>query len=271
VAGSLGADRLAAAAAVVAVARGHLERAVRRVTLERGYDPADFTLVAFGGAGGLHAADLARALGCPRVLIPRAAGVLSALGCLAADVRRDFGVAILEPATPDSSDALEPRFEELERKAARALADDGVAAARRHVTRTLALRYRGQSYEIEVPCTRKTDPVAAFHRAHAERYGYARPEADVEIVAARVAAIGIGHVPTLPDYRPKGEARVRERVAWIGGRRAEVQAWIWDALPIGHRGRGPALVFGDHATALVPPGWEWRVDPHGNVVLEAVE
>ncbi|HUF88976.1 MAG TPA: hydantoinase/oxoprolinase family protein [Gemmatimonadota bacterium] len=265
---TLGAGRRAAAGAVVAVARGHLERAVRRVTLERGHDPADFTLVAFGGAGGLHAAGLAAALGCRRVLVPRAAGVLSALGCLAAEVRRDFARAVLEPAEPGAGAALARRFADMEEEADRALAAEGVPPDRRRTVRSLAMRYRGQSYEVDVPSEAGADPVAAFHRAHAERYGHARPEAPVEIVAARVAAVGAGRTPALPEHRPAADRAPARRTAWIDGREVEAETWGWVDLPVGHAGSGPALVFDDHATALVPPGWRWRVDVHGNVVME---
>ena len=265
----LGAGRREAAGAIVAVARGHLERAVRRVTLERGHDPADFTLVAFGGAGGLHAASLAAALGCRRVLVPRAAGVLSALGCLAAEVRRDFARAVLEPAGPGSDTALARPFAEMEEEADRALAEEGVPPDRRRTSRSLAMRYRGQSYEVDVPSEPDADPVAAFHRAHAERYGHARPEAPVEVVAARVAAVGEGRPPALPAHRPATDRAPGRRSAWMEGSEVEAESWDWADLPVGHRGDGPALVFDDHATALVPPGWRWRVDALGNVVMEA--
>jgi N-methylhydantoinase A len=265
---SAGATPTATAAAVVAVSRGHLERAVRSVTLARGHDPADFTLVAFGGAGGLHAAELAAALGCRSVMIPRAAGVLSALGCLAADVRRDFSRAVLE-SIGSAQDLLERWFEPLSREADVALAAEGVPAGRRWTTRSLAMRYRGQSYELDVPADAVANLPAAFHALHAERYGYARPEAPVEIVAARVAAVGVGRPPTLPLHAPAGHAKPVRRTLRIAGAELAAESWIWATLPIGHAGIGPALISDDHATALVPPGWRWRVDAHGNLILDA--
>lgn len=265
----LGAGLRATAGATIAVARGHLERAVRRVTLERGHDPADFTLVAFGGAGGLHAAELAACLGCRSVLIPRAAGVLSALGCLAADVRRDFSRAVLEPATLIGSDRLARSFESMEREADLALAAEGVPPERRTTTRVLAMRYRGQSYEVEVAADGGGDPAARFHRLHLERYGHSRPDAPVEIVAARVAAVGSGRPPALPDHRPTGSGGPAVRVVWLDGEEVEAESWAWEDLPPGHEGRGAALVLGDHATALVPAGWRWRVDAFGNLILDA--
>jgi N-methylhydantoinase A/oxoprolinase/acetone carboxylase beta subunit len=264
----LGAGRREAAAAAVAVARGHLERAVRRVTLERGHDPADFTLVAFGGAGGLHAAELATALGCGRVMVPRMAGVLSALGCLAAEVRRDLSRAVLEPVTDQVGGRLTGWFEALERDADRALADEGVPAERRMISRSLAMRYRGQSYTVDVPADGERDLAAGFHRRYAEHYGYARPEAPVEIVAARVAGVGIGRQPTLPHHLPSGSGRPVGRVLWLEGEEVEVESWTWAELPPGHEGRGPSVIFDDHTTAVVAAGWRWRVDDFGNLILE---
>jgi N-methylhydantoinase A len=265
---SAGATPIATAAAVIAVSRGHLERAVRRVTLARGHDPADFTLVAFGGAGGLHAAGLAAALGCRSVMIPRAAGVLSALGCLAADVRRDFSRAVLEPAGSDET-RLERWFEPLAQEADAALAAEGIPPGRRRTTRSLAMRYRGQSYELDVPADAAVDLPAAFHSLHGERHGYARPEAPVEIVAARVAAVGIGRPPALPLHAPAGPPEPLRRTLRIAGEEVAAESWIWARLPIGYAGAGPTLISDDHATALVPPGWRWKVDAHGNLILAA--
>lgn len=267
-----GTPPLEAAAAIVAVARSHLERAVRRITLDRGHDPADFTLVAFGGAGGLHAAELAAGLGCGRVLIPRTAGVLSALGCLAADVRREFSRAVLETVGSAGWNRLAGWFEILEEEARLALVDEGVPPERRMTARLLDMRYRGQSYEVDVPvgdpAPDHVDATAAFHRRHRERYGYARPDAPVEVVVARVAAVGTGRPPSLPVHEPTGTEEPVQRSIWIDGEELEIESWLWAELPQGHAGRGPALVVDDHATALVPPGWSWNVDRFGNLLLE---
>ena len=257
------------AGAILTLARSHLERAVRRVTLERGHDPADFTLVAFGGAGGLHAAALASALGGRSVLIPRAAGVLSALGCLAADTRLDFGRTILERAEEWPVERLEEAFAGLEERAAEALDEEGVAPGARESRRALEMRYVGQSYETTVAWEGEEDPVEAFHRRHRDRYGYARPDAAVEIVAARLAAVGVTVAPGLPDHpaETSGEPERRE-IGLPDGERLEVEAWRWDDLAAGHASDRPAVVFGDHATAVIPPDWSWRVGRRGDLVLE---
>lgn len=258
-----------AALAIVSLARSSLERAVRKVTLERGHDPADFTLVAFGGAGGLHAAALAASLGGREVLVPRAAGVLSALGCLAADVRLDDARALLEPAGAWPAERLATALDEMEAEADRGLEGEGVEPAARSLRATLAMRYRGQSYETVVPWERGVDPIAAFHSAHRARYGYARPEAPTEIVALRVAALGSTAAPRLPDHRPEPGGRpTRRPVAIPGEGTVDVAWWAWSALPAGHESDEPAVVLGDHATALVPPGWWWRVGRRGDLILE---
>jgi N-methylhydantoinase A len=266
----LDADPAEAAMAILALARSHLERAVRRVTLERGYEPAHFTLVAYGGAGGLHAAELAAALRAGRILVPRAAGVLSALGCLAADTRLDFARAVLAPTEGWEEWGLEALFDEMEEEARRTLEREGVPPARRTVSRALAMRYRGQSYEVEVPVPAAAGGLARdFHDHHERRYGYARPDAPTEIVAARVVAIGATRAPRLPDHAPAGPSRPAARRIALAGGEIMVPAWRWDDLPVDHRSDEPAVVFGDHASALVPPDWSWLVDRRGNLVLEA--
>jgi N-methylhydantoinase A len=264
----LGAGMYETAEAIVAVARSHLERAIRRVTLERGRDPADLTLVAFGGAGGLHAAALASRLRCARVLVPRSAGVLSALGCLAAEVRRDVARAVLEPASATGAARIPAIFEELEREARSALDLEDVPQDRQMLSRTLAMRYRGQSYEIDVPADGSANLAAAFHGLHRERYGHARRDAAVEIVTARIAGTGSGSPPALPLHAPASSEAPAARRLRLEGEDVVVEAWAWEALPSGHSGRGPALFLGDHATTLVPPGWRWSVDRFGNLLLE---
>ncbi len=266
---TLGATPRETAEAILALVASHLERAVRRVTLERGHDPGGLALVAFGGAGGLHAATLAAALGIRRVLVPRAAGVLSALGCLAADTRLDFARAVLAPAEGWDGEGV---FGELEEEAVRALDREGVPSSARGIARSLAMRYRGQSYEVEVPLPAgpgTASPGAAvgeaFHRHHERRYGYARPGAPVEIVAARVVGTGATRPPRLPRHQPVGPTGGAPGPALEG---VAAGVWRWDALAPGHRSDRPAVVLGDHATALVPPGWSWAVDDFGNLLLE---
>ena len=276
-----GGDIEQAAASVVRVANAGMERALRVVSVERGHDPRRFTLVAFGGAGPLHACELAEALGIPRVLVPPFPGVLSAFGMAAAPATRDEVQAFLTPVPNDKRAAFARRlsraFDKLEVRARRALASDGYKRVR--VSRALDLRYVGQSYELTVPIRSTANACApsaflpAFHRAHRRRYGHAEPSRPVEVVAVRVRAEAPGASVRLPEL-PRGNgdpkrARVERRPVWFGRLRP---AWVYDRtlLRARDRVRGPAIVLQLDATTVIPPGWRGAVDMVGNLVLEAV-
>jgi N-methylhydantoinase A len=211
-----GGDPLAAAAAVVRVANHNMERAIRVVSVERGYDPRDFALVAFGGAGPLHACDLAEALRIPRVIIPLFPGVLSAFGMVAADVARDFSEAVLEPVPEGAEEqerlacALAERFAALEARARQEMAAEAAGASSWRAHLALDLRYQGQSYELTVPVT-EPHPSAfapAFHAAHGQRYGHAAPGRPLEVVTLRLKLSAPG--PELdPAAPPAAEGPAR--------------------------------------------------------------
>jgi len=255
IAGRLGLSRTAAAEGILRVANANMERAIRVVSIERGHDPRDFALVAFGGCGGLHACEIACDLGIRTVLVPRYAGALSALGMLLADRVRDYAAGVL-----GRSD-LEERFAALERQA---LAD--LAGAR--LERTADIRYAGQSYELNVPWNRR-DPAAPFHDEHQRVYGYSNPDRPVEIVSLRVRA----RIDS-PRLRLQEQARARARsLRAAEQRRVRVEGkWVQLAVyrrdQIGEAGkRGPALVIDYGATTLIPPGWRFTVDRVGNLVI----
>ena len=273
-----------AAASVLRVANASMERALRTISVERGHDPRRFTLVAFGGAGPLHACELAEALAIPRVLVPPFPGVLSAFGMAAAPTTRDEVQAFLAPVPSDGQAAiarrLERAFRRLEAQATRALASEG---GRIKMRRALDLRYRGQSYELTVPVASTAngcDParfLPAFHRAHRRRYGHAEPSRDVEVVAVRVRAetprrVGV-RLPRLPkgDRDPK-RAQLERRQVWFasgaGVRPRATRVYERELLRAGDRLRGPALVLQLDATTALPPGWRGTVDGVGNLVLE---
>jgi len=256
---------------VVDVANAVMEKAIRVISIERGYDPRDYTLVAFGGAGGLHACDLAAALEMPRVLVPRFPGALSALGILRADVVRDFSQTVRWPA--DSLSRMRTRlngvFGALERRGARELRAEGFAAKQIRTQRLLDLRYVGQAFELAVPAG--GDFVSAFHRAHDRRYGYADPARPVEVVTVRARLSGQTPKPALPRSRQAG---ANARAAIVGTRRAYFSRRAFDTpiyerrrLRHGNRFRGPAIVMEYSATTVLPPGWVARVDGHESLVL----
>jgi len=243
-----------AAEGVVAVAVNAMVQALRVVSVERGHDPAGAALLAFGGAGPLHACELAAQLGATRVLCLPASGVLSAVGLAAAERRRDASRSLLQPLD-DASD-LDGLVGEL------AQARDG------EVVRGAAdLRYAGQSFELLVPFEDPDELEDAFHAEHERRYGHADRDRAVELVTLRAAAVAPGAEVTLTAA---GDAeRSRRTIRWEG---ADVEAEVLSGtgLPPGTKVEGPAIVEFPETTCLVPPGWAGKADDHGIVRLEVV-
>jgi N-methylhydantoinase A/oxoprolinase/acetone carboxylase beta subunit len=252
---------------VVRVANANMERAIRVVSIERGRDSRDFALLAFGGAGGMHACEIAERLDIPAVIVPRHAGVLSALGMLFADVTRDYSASLLQPADSVSRATLEKRFRPLIRRAEKELKQEGFSAARRQISRSLDVRYAGQSYEITVPFS--TDYRRTFHSLHERRYGYANPTRAVEIVNLRVTASGLTEKPVLPRARLRRQKTRPSSVrpAVFNRRQIRTSFYNWSDLPPGAHAIGPAIIAGGEATVVVPPVFQFKVDTFRNVVL----
>ncbi len=261
------------AAGMLAVANATMERAIRVISIERGHDPREFALVAFGGAGGLHACDLAAALGIPRVMVPKFPGALSALGILCSDVVKDCSRTVLWPVTemPALAAKLERAFRQLERPARADLAREGFHRAAQRLLRQLDLRYRGQAFELTVPYGR--DFIRAFHQAHAQRYGYSDPGRPIEVVNLRLRALGVTEKPGSRP-RPAGTAlppagaRFKRDRAYFDGRWRETEFYIRERLHPGNRLRGPAVIAEYSGTTVLPPGWRARVDAYENLLLE---
>jgi len=252
----LGISRAAAAQGIVRVANANMERAIRLVSVERGHDPRDFALVAFGGCGGVHACEIAQELGIATVLVPEHAGALSALGMLLGSRLRDYAAGAL-----NRSD-FEPEFQRLERRARRDLPEA-------RLIRSADIRYAGQSYELTVPW-HAPDPGEPFHREHQRVYGYSNPERAVEIVTIRVRARMEVERPALISKRPRpgrskkpGLRRVHSGGAW-----RDTPVYERSSLPAS-RLRGPALVLDYGSTTLIPPRWTFSVDSVGSLKLMA--
>jgi N-methylhydantoinase A/oxoprolinase/acetone carboxylase beta subunit len=243
---------VATAAGIIRVVNSNMEHAIRVVSVERGEDPRELPLVAFGGGGGLHACELAEALGISTVLVPRDAAVLSALGMLLADQTRDYSCGAL------GARDIERRFVELETRAARDLPGA-------KIERSADLRYRGQSYELTVPWNpRKTGD--AFHAAHQQIYGYADREREVEVVTLRVQATLPVRKPTLDAPRKRIAGAKTERRVFVSGRWRKIPVLAREA--VGKRpAKGPALILDYGATTIVPSGWSYRADGAGNLLL----
>ena len=276
VAKPFGGDPARAAAAVIDVVNANMARALRVTSVERGHDPARFTLVAFGGAGPLHACDLAEALGIPAALIPPSPGVLSASGMLSADVTRDAErgahLAIAADADGDGANlgALQAVYEALREQAQAAIAADGYEEDVQ-IEYAADLRYRGQSHELTVGLPGYDSAAAireAFQAAHEERFGFRDEARDVELVTARVKARARGHDQPPQADEPASEsaapAESEHDVMWDQLRPTR---FINRATIRGHI-EGPAVITQVDATTLVPPGWAARPLPSGALLLE---
>jgi N-methylhydantoinase A len=257
---------------IVDVANAVMEKAVRVISVERGHDPRDYTLVAFGGAGALHACDLAAALEIPRVLVPCFPGALSALGILRADVTKDLSRTIrltVHDAMIFRAN-LRQAFAALEREGRKQMRSEGFAGEAVRIERGLDMRYSGQSYDLTVAFA--GDIVAAFHPAHQRRYGYSDRTRSCEVVNIRARFTGRTPKPGLPKWKPGGPSPERAAVSrsnvMFAGRRFAATVYDRSKLRAGNRIAGPAIVTEYSATTFIPPRWTGRVDPHGNIILE---
>jgi N-methylhydantoinase A len=262
-----------AALGVVRVVNMNMERALRVISVERGHDPRDFLLMPFGGAGGLHAVELARALRIPRVIAPTSAGALSALGALSSDVVKDWSRTLMLKAAKETGAKIESAFREMERDARVALKREGFNEARQRHERSLAVRYQGQSFELGIKWKQGSNIAEAFHRAHLARYGYAQSANEVEIVSARLRSIGVvkklktERASRVSGRKMRVEPREYKMVHFAEGRtRAGIYAR--DRLASGARLRTPCIVTEYSATTLIPPGTHAFVDEQGNLIIE---
>jgi len=270
-----------AAYGVIKLANTEMGRAIRIATVEKGYDPREFTLIAFGGAGPMHACELAEELGVTRVVVPRMPGVFSAWGLLLADYRHEFKASVLKSASELSDEELEEVYESLEAKALETLLREGVREDDVVMVRHADLRYVKQSYELSVEAPRPIPEggVArlrkAFDRRHEEIYGYSMMD-EVMVVKVRVTAIGKVSKPSLRTLRRGGARAAEAGGALMGYRKAffgkagwvEAKVFRRDALPPDSIIAGPALIEEYDSVTVLPPGWSCRVDGLGNLILE---
>ena len=243
----------AAAEGVLAVANANMERALRHISVERGHDPRQFTLLPFGGAGGLHAVDLARALRIPTVIVPTAPGALSAVGVLVADVIKDQSRTVMFTHDAKQIAKLGRVFGEMEREATKVLRGEGFPRAKQRHERSLAMRYRGQSFELEVRDT-TGDLAAAFHRAHRERYGYAQEQSEIEIVSARLRSFGLVE-------------KLAQRKIGSGKSRLHGSIYKREELRAGTKLKTPCIVTEYSATTLIDADSKARIDSFGNILI----
>jgi len=255
---------------ILSVANANMERAIRVISVERGYNPSEFTLFSFGGGGGMHAVFLAKLLNIPRVLVPKHPGILSAVGMLLADVLKDYSQTIMFCQESFALKNFEPYFQELEERAVIDLLEEGIAREDIFLERYVDMRYKGQSYEIMVPF--KEGFVEEFHRLHEKNYGYASPDKLIEVVNVRLRGRG---------KLPKPEFKQKEKVGTSVDARAiyAKQEVIFNGLPVstyvyerdkllpGNKLLGPAIIVEYSSTIVVPPDCEVEVDEYENLLI----
>jgi N-methylhydantoinase A len=280
-AAQLGLAPMATAFGILSVVTANMARAIRVISVQRGYDPRDYTLVASGGAGPLHAARLARELDIKRILIPRNPGILCAMGLLLTDLRADFAVTRLRTMKPDVLPDMTDAFRTLDARAATWFEDERIATGNRRMARTVDMRYAGQNYELAVPLPDGEigpDSIAAladgFAAVHRRLYGFAPDDEPVQLVTFRVEATGLVPKATFTAQALNGSdaayAVTEHRPVWLQESEGFTPCPIYDRdrLRAGDSFTGPAIVEQMDATTFVPAGMTVQVDTWINLILE---
>ena len=277
----LGMDRMATAQGIVSVVTANMARAIRVISVQRGHDPRDYTLVAFGGAGPLHAARLAKELEIGRILVPRNPGILCAMGLLLTDLRADFAVTRLNTLGAASMPVVKDAFRDLAGMAEAWFAAEAIALDQQRIVRTADMRYAGQNYELPIPLP--DGPIGPstletlserFAEAHRRMYGFAAEEEPVQLVTFRVEASGLVPKASFTAHADAGAdasaAITGTRDVWMPEHGGFMACPVYgrDRLRAGNRFPGPAIIEQMDATTVVPPGMIARVEPYLNVILE---
>jgi N-methylhydantoinase A len=279
----LGLDTMVTAQGILSVVTANMARAIRVISVQRGHDPRDYTLVAFGGAGPLHAARMAKELDIGRILVPRNPGILCAMGLLLTDLRADFATTRLSILSRTALPEADEAFAQLLAQADRWFEREGIAREARRVVRTVDMRYAGQNYELAVPLPAGRVGPAALDalaqgctEAHQRMYGFVAEDEAIQLVTFRVEASGLvkkAGSPRLPDHGPDASSAVTgTREVWLAEAGGFVTCPVYDRerLRPGNRIVGPAVIEQMDTTTLVLPGMEGRIENYLNLILEAV-
>lgn len=266
-----------AADAIVKVANANMSDAVRLISISRGYDPRDFALVAFGGAGALHGVDVARELAIPVVIVPPNPGVTSALGCLLVDMQHDFSQSCMVDAVDADATEIEAQFAELEKAALGRLTHEGVARQDIVLQRSIDMMYRGQWRSLAVnapqPIGAISDLVQSFHAEHQREYNFRRDSAPVSFFRLNLKAVGVVPKAEFAVHKPTGASPepVDRRRVWFDGSGLDTPVYQRDDLPCGFSFQGPAIIEQLDATTVVPPGASAEVDKYLNIIIRVKE
>jgi N-methylhydantoinase A len=254
---------------VIEIVNSHMARALRVISVERGYDPQDFTLLSFGGAGGLHAVELARQLGIPHVLIPPLASTLSAFGMLVADVVRDYTQTVMLSGHT-SFEEISAFIDSLVARGLRDMHEEEISPDSILVEKMLDMRYRGQSYELTVPFS--VHFISSFHKVHQRAYGTSREGDDIEIVNVRVWVTG--KIPSPPiNIQPPGSpdpapALIETRIVWLSLGPEHVPLYRGELLTPGNNISGPAIIVRSDTTILIGTSDQAVVDGYQNLIID---
>lgn len=263
-----GLTSLQAAFGVIDVVNANMERALRLISVERGYDPKEFGLLSFGGAGGLHACNLARRLGIPKVFVPPIASTLSAYGMLVADVVKDYSKTVMLPGKVIHEQVLES-FKPLIEQGQTDIISEGFEKKNIDLERLLDMRYQGQSYELTLPY--RESFIEDFHNIHQQTYGYSRRDSPVEIVNVRVRAIGNVPPPLILEYpvmdKEPTQAFIEKRLIHLNRGQSEVPLYQGELLNPGNGSAGPAVIVRNDTTIFLDEGDDWEVDQHNNLII----
>ncbi len=260
---------------IITIANANMEKAIRVISIERGFDPRNFALFSFGGAGGMHSVEIANQLSMKKVIIPKNAGVLSSIGLLLADSIKDYSASVLRPTDEVKTSELKRLFQALERKGILDMRKEGFDKKNLTTSLALDLRYSGQSYEISVPTSKvdidKSTYISKFHRAHQKLYSYHHPDRTVEIVNIRLKIVGPSKKIKLKKFALEGlgpqKAFMKEQDLFFHG--AKYTAAVYDRLALapGNVIHGPALVLDYESTTFLPPSHTLKVDTFLNLII----
>lgn len=269
----LGMDVESAAKAIINVANANMADAIRLVSIMRGYDPRDFALVAFGGAGALHGAALAEDLSIPAVIVPPHPGVTSAMGCLLVDIQHDLLTTYVVDVEVADAASIEAEFQTLEAEARERLSTEGVSASDMLLKRTIDMRYHGQWRSLTVPVSTPFvdigEAVSGFNEAHLREYKYQREGARLEIFRLNLTAVGLTPKAELARHQQSSElpAPQSKRVVIFDDQSLETPIYWRDNLPSGVELEGPAVIQQLDSTTLIAPGMSAKVDPFMNLII----
>jgi len=259
---------------IIQIAITKMAGSIKEVSVQKGYDPRDFVLFAFGGSGPMHAVQLGEELRISKILIPQVPGNLSALGVIVSDVRHDDVEHWMAALDEVNLAMLEKKFHRMEEKAVAMLQSEGFDRARLILKRELDLRYRGQGFELQVPIERGDSVdgiINKFARQFKDRYGHLHAGQSIELVNLRLASFGIIDKPRFVPYESKGDsllqAKKEEKEVFFEGKFWTTSIFERDQLPSREILKGPAIIEEKGSTTIIPPGWSAGIDASGNLIL----